>query len=241
MSPRCVSMKRDQAQLLSLGNPAADREAGQGSKSTGSVYSARQPLLQHVELQRADDADDGRRAVDRGENSCTTPSSAICCSASFSFLAFIASPSGRGAGFPARSWARRGTGFPRPRSACRRCAACRGWGCRPRRRHRLRRRSMRSGRRRTAAPTALIGLPVRTSFAFMPRFSLPEQTRTKAMRSRWFGSMFAWILNTKAVIFRLRRLDGTRVSPSCARGGGAKSPSASIRSRTPKLRSAEPK
>ena len=28
-----------------------------------------------------------------GENSCTTPSSAICCSASFSFLAFIASPS----------------------------------------------------------------------------------------------------------------------------------------------------
>ena len=31
----------------------------------------------------------------------------------------------------------------------------------------------------------------------MPRSNLPEQMRTKAMRSRWFLSMFAWILNTK--------------------------------------------
>ena len=46
-----------------------------------------------------------------------------------------------------------------------------------------------------------IGLPVRTSLAFMPRSSVPEQTRTKAMRSRWFGSMLAWILKTKALIF----------------------------------------
>src|ERR1700739_4762425 len=43
-------------------------------------------------------------------------------------------------------------------------------------------------------------LPVRTSFAFMPRTSLPEHSRAKAMRSRWLGSMLAWILNTKAVI-----------------------------------------
>ena len=28
----------------------------------------------------------------------------------------------------------------------------------------------------------------------------------KAMRSRWFGSMFAWILNTKPVILRFVRL-----------------------------------
>src|SRR6201993_882233 len=43
-------------------------------------------------------------------------------------------------------------------------------------------------------------LPVRTSLAFMPRLSLPEQSRAKAIRSRWFGSMLAWILNTKALM-----------------------------------------
>ena len=32
----------------------------------------------------------------------------------------------------------------------------------------------------------------------------PEQKRTKAMRSRWLGSMLAWILNTKPVIFASR-------------------------------------
>ena len=43
-------------------------------------------------------------------------------------------------------------------------------------------------------------LPVRTSLAFMPRLSFPEHSRAKAMRSRWFGSMLAWILNTKALM-----------------------------------------
>ena len=43
-------------------------------------------------------------------------------------------------------------------------------------------------------------LPVRTSFAFMPRVSLPEHSRANAMRSRWFGSILAWILNTKALM-----------------------------------------
>ena len=83
-------------------------------------------------------------------------------------------------------------------------------------------------------------LPVRTSFAFMPRVSLPEHSRANAMRSRWFGSMLAWILKTKALIrgsaaCTLRRLD------SCARGGGAKRPKPSSRSPTPKLRNALPK
>ena len=31
----------------------------------------------------------------------------------------------------------------------------------------------------------------------MPRSNLPEHMRTNAMRSRWWRSMFAWILNTK--------------------------------------------
>src|SRR5437868_3005711 len=32
----------------------------------------------------------------------------------------------------------------------------------------------------------------------MPRANRPEHRRTNAIRSRWRGSMFAWILNTKA-------------------------------------------
>ena len=80
-------------------------------------------------------------------------------------------------------------------------------------------------------------LPVRASLAFMPRVSLPEHTRMKAMRSRWLGSIFAWILKTKPVIFgsfasttalvgflraRARRIFGHRVdeiahAESCAK------------------------
>ncbi len=98
----------------------------------------------------------------------------------------------------------------------------------------------RSWAKKNCGAESEIGLPVRTSFAFMPRLSLPEQTRMKAMRSRWFGSMFAWILNTKPVIFGSVGATA-RVSASWPRGGGATSASPSIRSRTPKLRKAEPK
>ena len=87
--------------------------------------------------------------------------------------------------------------IPRPRSACRRCAACRGWGGRRYRRRKPRRRWHAPARRRTAARSARSVLPVRPSFAFMPRVRRPEQTRRNAMRSRWLGSMFAWILKTK--------------------------------------------
>ena len=59
---------------------------------------------------------------------------------------------------------------------------------------------MRARAKKNCGADRLIGLPVRTSLAFMPRSSLPEQTRTKAMRSRWLGSMLAWILKTKALI-----------------------------------------
>ena len=66
-------------------------------------------------------------------------------------------------------------------------------------------------------------LPVRTSFAFMPRVSLPEHSRAKAMRSRWFGSMLAWILNTNALM-RGSAASTLRRLLSCARGGGANLP-----------------
>ena len=39
--------------------------------------------------------------------------------------------------------------------------------------------------------------PVFCTFSFMPRLNPPEQSRRKATRSRWLGSMLAWTLNTK--------------------------------------------
>src|ERR1700742_467647 len=63
-------------------------------------------------------------------------------------------------------------------------------------------------------------LPVRTSLAFMPRVSLPEHSRAKAMRSRWFGSILAWILNTNALM-RGSAAWTLRALLSCARGGAA--------------------
>ena len=42
------------------------------------------------------------------------------------------------------------------------------------------------------------GLPVRSQVTTMPRSNRPEQTRAKAMRSRWGGSMLACTLNTNA-------------------------------------------
>ena len=66
-----------------------------------------------------------------------------------------------------------------------------------------------------------IGLPVRTCFTCMPASNFPEHTRTNATRSRCFGSMFAWILNTKPVNCFVGRLDryrsSTRAAPAPAR------------------------
>ena len=80
-----------------------------------------------------------------GRNTCTTPSSAMSCSACFSFLAFIASMQPHAAQ-DFRREVRHADEIraPRLRSACRRCAACRGWGCRPCRRQRPHRRCARS-------------------------------------------------------------------------------------------------
>lgn len=40
-------------------------------------------------------------------------------------------------------------------------------------------------------------LPVRGRLTLMPRSNSPDTIRTKAIRSRWRGSMLAWILKTK--------------------------------------------
>src|SRR3546814_10564547 len=60
------------------------------------------------------------------------------------------------------------------------------------------------------------------------------------MRSRWLGSMLAWILNTKPLT--LSSVGCTwRLSVGCGRGGGAMSATPCSSSRTPKLFSADPK
>ncbi len=41
--------------------------------------------------------------------------------------------------------------------------------------------------------------PVFCTFSFIPRVNRPEASLTKAMRSRWLGSMLACTLNTKPV------------------------------------------
>ena len=68
----------------------------------------------------------------------------------------------------------------------------------------------------------------------------PEQTRTNATRSRWRGSMFAWILKTKPV----KRSSVGLTGPASLRrgcGGGASSTIARRNGSRPKLVSALPK
>ena len=74
----------------------------------------------------------------------------------------------------------------------------------------------------------------------MLRLNVPEQTFTKAIRSRWFGSMLACILKTKPVNFSSSG-DTIRSSVSRGRGVGAISIKQSSISRIPKLFKAEPK
>mmetsp|Transcript_26231 Transcript_26231/g.62013 ORF Transcript_26231/g.62013 Transcript_26231/m.62013 type:complete len:249 (-) Transcript_26231:1361-2107(-) len=83
-------------------------------------------------------------------------------------------------------------------------------------------------------------LPERTTLRFMPRSKRPEATRTKAMRSRWAGSILAWILNTTPVNLGSSGLT-VRCIASRLSGAGASSTRASSTSCTPKLLTAEPK
>jgi hypothetical protein len=53
-----------------------------------------------------------------------------------------------------------------------------------------------------------------TVFRRMPRWNLPDTMRKNAMRSRWLGSMFAWILNTKPVTSLFSAPTGYRDCPS---------------------------
>ena len=84
------------------------------------------------------------------------------------------------------------------------------------------------------------GLPVSACVTTMPRVKRPEQTRTKARRSRWARSMPAWILKTNPE----KGADTSRGVPDRsgrAPGAGASVTSVSSSWRTPKLSTAEPK
>ena len=80
--------------------------------------------------------------------------------------------------------------------------------------------SERSCAKKNCGAVSAMILSVRTCFTFMPRVSRPEHNRMKAMRSRWLGSMFAWILKMMPVIAgsvaSMVRLAALRLS-----GGGA--------------------
>ena len=74
----------------------------------------------------------------------------------------------------------------------------------------------------------------------MPLKNFPETTRMNATRSRWFGSMFAWILNTNP---ENSGFVGSTISfvDSCGDGAGARSRNSSRNGSTPKFVSALPK
>ena len=167
-----------------------------------------------------------------GRNNCTTPSSASSCNAWRSFFAFIASSSrtrrrisGAKYGTPMKlmssdslnvspmrkvPWLGMPTTSPAKASSA----------------------SWRSRAKKNCGACSGMVLPVRTCFSFMPRTSRPEQIRAKAMRSRWFGSILAWILNTKAVSPG-SEASTTRLSAGWARGLGPYSAKPSNRSDTP--------
>ena len=84
------------------------------------------------------------------------------------------------------------------------------------------------------------GLPVRASTASAPRSKRPEQMRRNATRSRWSGSMFAWILKTKPE--KSARAGSIGPAAGLARAGaGASSRKRSRNGSTPKFVSALPK
>ena len=65
---------------------------------------------------------------------------------------------------------------------------------------------------------AAISRLMRRCFIFMPRSNLPEQTRKKAMRSRCFGSILAWILKINPENFGS---SGSTMRTVASRGFGA--------------------
>ncbi|MCY1438014.1 hypothetical protein D9M71_541960 [compost metagenome] len=98
----------------------------------------------------------------------------------------------------------------------------------------------RSEEKKVSASPIRTSLPVRTWRIFMPFSYLPEQMRMKAMRSRCFGSMFAWILKMKPENFSSTG-STVRSLATRASGRGAQSTTASRTWSTPKLPSAVPK
>ena len=100
--------------------------------------------------------------------------------------------------------------------------------------------AVRSRARNCCGDARRIGLPVRTCFTCIPASNRPEQMRTNATRSRCFGSMFAWILNTKPVNCSVGRLDepGRRLARRrrAARARGTRAGTARRRSSSARCR-----
>src|SRR5471032_1809018 len=84
----------------------------------------------------------------------------------------------------------------------------------------------RSRPKKRYARVARISLPARLLNTAMSFVNLPEQTCTNATRSRWRGSMFAWILKTKPV---KRSSVGSTTPVSLGRACGCGASSTSVR------------
>ena len=125
-------------------------------------------------------------------------------------------PSGaRGGGFPARSSARRRRSGPRPSVSVSPIRSVPWLGMPTTSPAKASSATSGPGRRRIAAPTGAWACRCAPASPSCRGVSLPEHSRANAMRSRWFGSMLAWILKTKAAHARLGRLDLAQVR-SCA-------------------------
>ena len=82
---------------------------------------------------------------------------------------------------------------------------------------------------------------VRCKVACMPRSKRPEQILKNAMRSRWRGSIFAWILKTNPEKASSSGATTLPASVRRLRGAGAKPINESKNGSTPKFVSALPK
>ncbi len=187
--------------------------------------------LQHVELQRPDHPDDGRRAVMRDEDLHDALLGHL-----LQALAQLLRFHGVLQLHAAQDLRREARHAAKTRSSpsvrCRRCGSFRGWECRRCRRHGPRPPSCGPARRRTAAPTA-------TSACRCAQLRL-HAARQLAGADAHEGDAVAVV----GVHVRLDLEDEARHLPSSAatmrlssglraRGGGACPPSASIRSFTP--------
>jgi hypothetical protein len=178
---------------------------GEGSKLASTLYSAWSREISTSSWSWPTTPTIHCEPID-GWKTCMIPSSAMSLSALRNCLVLVGSPSARGAGSRARSWA---AGEADHLALGQRIAdaqrAMVGNADDVARKGLLGQLAIRA-RNRIGLWTA-IDLPVPTWLSFMPRRNLPAHSRMKATRSRCCGFMFACTLKMKPGDVGLARLD----------------------------------